>query len=589
MTVEDVLFNKVELVDINFFSQNSDVPFVKTVKENVAKWYVVIRNIAIIGSLCVLLYIGIRMVLSTVAEEKAEYKNMFRDWFVSFVLIFVLHYIMLLCIYGNNAIVDALGSVVEGTGNQITTFITDMKEIRFTINPNENTLTVSEKFGANMVCLMLAALTCGFLFMYLKRAILIAFLIMIAPIITITYSIDKIGDKSAQALNTWIKEFFWTILIQPFHCLIYMVLVTTSISVLQGAKSFTAAILAIFCLYFVFQAEKIVKKIFNIDADDVGSLGGATAIAGIAGVGAIASMAKTAAAGKSAVNKLRGAGKKDSNSAGSGSSTTPPPTTPDSGSGGAGAAALAGAGAAAAGAAAGAAQNAAAGAANAGNTSNTTSTQNKNNEKNSWAQRAANMVDSPAIQKARGMLDSVVKSYPVTTGAAKFAGKMAAEYVKLGIKAGGALAGIGLAALDDNASLSKLGAAGIAGGAVANIPIQAGEGIYNNGKSKLDALVARGRIENKERDFEHSYNNYKSDKENVGKTAEQIADRAKNLLRIDLSSEIGKSLSDTERQFAQAIQNLKNQYSTIMDDKDAEDRTIDSINRLYLKDTQNIL
>ena len=32
---------------------------------------------------------------------------------------------------------------------------------------------------------------------------------MISPLISITYSIDKIGDGKSQALNTWLKEFIY--------------------------------------------------------------------------------------------------------------------------------------------------------------------------------------------------------------------------------------------------------------------------------------------------------------------------------------------------------------------------------------------
>ena len=40
------------------------------------------------------LYVGIRMAISSVAEEKAKYKKMLVDWVVSLGLLFVLHYIM---------------------------------------------------------------------------------------------------------------------------------------------------------------------------------------------------------------------------------------------------------------------------------------------------------------------------------------------------------------------------------------------------------------------------------------------------------------------------------------------------------------
>ena len=59
----------------------------------------------------------------------------------------------------------------------------------------------------------------------MKRFLMVGFLIVISPLITITYSIDKAGDGKAQAFSTWLKEFMVNILIQPLHALIYLVFV----------------------------------------------------------------------------------------------------------------------------------------------------------------------------------------------------------------------------------------------------------------------------------------------------------------------------------------------------------------------------
>ena len=50
------------------------------------------------------------------------------------------------------------------------------------------------------------------------------FLILIGPISCITYPIDKISDGKAQAFNKWFSEFMSEVLIQPFHLLLYVVL-----------------------------------------------------------------------------------------------------------------------------------------------------------------------------------------------------------------------------------------------------------------------------------------------------------------------------------------------------------------------------
>jgi hypothetical protein len=43
---------------------------------------------------------------------------------------------------------------------------------------------------------------------------MVGFLILISPLITISYAIDKMGDGRAQALNNWFKEFIYNVIIQ---------------------------------------------------------------------------------------------------------------------------------------------------------------------------------------------------------------------------------------------------------------------------------------------------------------------------------------------------------------------------------------
>ena len=74
ITPGDILFNNVQLVDINFFSQDGSASqVVQTIRANVAGWYYGIRTIAIIALLSVLIYIAIRMIISTTGEEKGRY------------------------------------------------------------------------------------------------------------------------------------------------------------------------------------------------------------------------------------------------------------------------------------------------------------------------------------------------------------------------------------------------------------------------------------------------------------------------------------------------------------------------------------
>ena len=76
----------------------------------VSQWYSAIRNIAIVLSMSVLLYVGIRMMLSTLAQDKAKYKQMLMDWVVSICLLFFMHYLMAFSVYLVNTFTDIIDS-----------------------------------------------------------------------------------------------------------------------------------------------------------------------------------------------------------------------------------------------------------------------------------------------------------------------------------------------------------------------------------------------------------------------------------------------------------------------------------------------
>lgn len=275
LTPDDIFFNRVSFTNINFFDFNCSAS-VKVIRENVAAWYYTLRIFSIAALLLVLLYIGIRMAISTVASDEAKYKKMITDWLVSFALLFLLHYIIIATLSVNNGLVEILRNIMDNMGNTGQTNFENLASSLVT----KSFIGSASVTWANAICYaVLVGVTAAFLFSYIKRMLIIGFLIMIAPIITITYSMDRVGDGKAQALNTWFSEFMLNVLIQPFHCLIYIVFPNTAIILIQeaGWGSVAGAVLAIMCMIFIWPGEKIVKKIFDFEksstmADTVASL-----------------------------------------------------------------------------------------------------------------------------------------------------------------------------------------------------------------------------------------------------------------------------------------------------------------------------
>ena len=107
-----------------------------------------------------------------------------------------------------------------------------------------------------------------------------AFLTLIAPVIALTYPIDKVSDGKAQAFDLWIKEFVFNALIQPLHLFLYTVLLgaATSLAVINP-------LYAVVCLGFILAAENLLKKMFGFNKANAGTLG---SLAGAAGVSALA-------------------------------------------------------------------------------------------------------------------------------------------------------------------------------------------------------------------------------------------------------------------------------------------------------------
>lgn len=298
INIEDIIYttgnseNSVELVSLNFFnfSEEGTTSEIVQIRKGIATWFYLLRNLAIIIALCTLIYTGIRMAISSIAEDRAKYKNMFLNWVVQMILIFFMQYIIFATIGINNAIVGALSPTLGEEGNeQVANYTEQMRDMALT--PLSNFTT---SFGAAALYCILLGATFSFLILYIKRMMTVAFLILISPLVTVTYAIDKMGDSKSQAMNTWLKEFVYNILIQPFHCILYAAFAGTSLDLLvKNGADFGNAVVAIVCLMFMFKAEDILKKIFafSTNAKSLGS-GIATATALGAGLGTLSSMFK---------------------------------------------------------------------------------------------------------------------------------------------------------------------------------------------------------------------------------------------------------------------------------------------------------
>lgn len=269
-------------------NQNS----VLMLRKTVSSWYNAIRNICIVLMLSVLVYIGIRILLASVASDKAKYMTMLKDWLVGLCLLFLMHYIMAFSVM----LVEKLTNVVktsmgangyivvledeEGKDGPLCETVRELGQEELIQEGPDGKTYVSwptnlmgdlrvrlqmEEYGAQYIGLcicfiMLCLFTLYFTIIYLKRVLHIAFLTIIAPMVALTYCIDKLNDGKAQGFDKWIKEYIFNLLIQPMHLLLYYILVS-SVFELAGKN----VIYSIVALGFMLPAEKMLRSLFGFE------------------------------------------------------------------------------------------------------------------------------------------------------------------------------------------------------------------------------------------------------------------------------------------------------------------------------------
>lgn len=250
------------------YNVNGKIQIQKTIRG----WYTALRNLAIVALLSILVYVGIRMMMTSIATDKAKYKSMFMDWLVALCLVVLMHYIMVGVLNLSEMIVDAINP--EGTNSTIVVKVMDgiTDGLENDSNDSAKIKGARQAFGYEIVLFAIIAFTGIYAFKYMKRALVIMFLILLAPITCITYPLDKIGDGKAQAFNFWLREFMYNVLIQPFHLLLYIVLIGSSTKLASEN-----IIYSILCYAMLLPAEKLIRQMFGFDKAKMGSPLGAMA------------------------------------------------------------------------------------------------------------------------------------------------------------------------------------------------------------------------------------------------------------------------------------------------------------------------
>lgn len=299
-TPEAIFSNNIAALDVNFLNPNeynavSEKSSARSaaksaagsegLRKTISDWYISFRNIAIVGLLSVLVYLGIRILISSTAIDKAKYKENLQNWLVALCLVFFIHFIM----SGLLMITDKFTDLFDEQANSgiIISAEHDGKVIKFNTNLtgfirfNAQSASMYHAAAYSLLYLVIVIYTGIFTVMYFKRFLYMAFLTMIAPLVALTYPIDKAGDGRAQSFNIWFKEYIMHLILQPVHLILYIALISSSMELVKDN-----IIYALVAIGFLIPAEKFIKKMFSLEGaqstSSFGSFaGGALAMKGL--------------------------------------------------------------------------------------------------------------------------------------------------------------------------------------------------------------------------------------------------------------------------------------------------------------------
>ena len=278
LTLDNILFNDLPLINLDFNPQNAGdySGFIGAIASSVR----IIMIIAVVIQLFVLLITVIRFMTKSLAQDKAETKMILVNWVKGIGIMFGVLFFMFVVIAINNALVGAVRAGLKNS--QTTVFKGITNEIL------RNALT-NQGFGgitATFIYIAILAQTVFFYFYYLKRFIVISFLMMVAPLITATYSLDMIDDNKSQTLEFWTNKFLHTVFIQIFHVFIYVALIFPLVTgnantewlirPTEISNFIEMGVLTVFGMLFFFKGEALLKKIFGLKGEGVQSSAAAT-------------------------------------------------------------------------------------------------------------------------------------------------------------------------------------------------------------------------------------------------------------------------------------------------------------------------
>ena len=267
-TLDKLFFGDFKFLDINIFNINTSKESNSkgneanaNLKKGIAVWTNATRGFAV-GISLILFIIGAIMLMinSTRSNAKANSlaatKNFLTDT-VKGLLIAMLITVVL-------AIILVAHDVVMGIFNLIRYKMLESGAQSAEIIIYKDVLSAKFLTGYGysisfIAFLFMSAYHIKFFTIYINRLLTIGFLIVVSPVISVTYAIDKIGDGKSQVLSNFFKEFVDAVLVGLIYPILYIIYIYALAPITASSP-----LLSLFVITQFSRAEKTIKGMLNL-------------------------------------------------------------------------------------------------------------------------------------------------------------------------------------------------------------------------------------------------------------------------------------------------------------------------------------
>lgn len=297
---DQIIFNGVAMLDPNFINPvDNDTAIVNIMSSIVQKMYYSFFTLAGTVFILAAVIIGIKLAFSSIASEKAQYKDAIKHWIIGLGALFLMHFVLAgmfaineqICIAASKlcsqvkikidafSLLPGVGSMIRGVLKIIGSIFGNSTEKDFIAIEVEGYGGLILKFvvegilqGDLVYSIGLAIMlgqTFSLILMYLKRVFYCIILGMVAPLVVAMDTIQKVvTGKDTGILKNWFQNMVAIIFNQSFQAIflcVSIIIIGEIGKVNTGTNTdMLEAIVAVVALNAIMKFDKLFKELLGI-------------------------------------------------------------------------------------------------------------------------------------------------------------------------------------------------------------------------------------------------------------------------------------------------------------------------------------